>query len=75
MPGAERGHDPQAPDSSSRPRTGRKAVTLSIDLDIYARLEQVKEEDGFANLREGAYRLVKTGVVELERDRLKWVGN
>lgn len=32
---------------------GRKAVTLSIDLDIYARLEQVKEEDGFANLREG----------------------
>ncbi|GGB09321.1 hypothetical protein GCM10011491_41620 [Brucella endophytica] len=47
---------------------GRKAVTLWLDPDIHAFIEQIRDQEGFQNLRETTYHLLKKGLVQKDED-------
>lgn len=49
-------------------KLGRKAVTLWLDPEIHALIEQIKEQEGFQNLRETTYHFVKAGLNKREDD-------
>lgn len=43
-------------------KAGRKAVTVWLDADIHEFIEQVKEQKGFANIRETTYHYLQKAV-------------
>ncbi|MEY9785376.1 hypothetical protein [Sinorhizobium fredii] len=48
---------------------GRKAVTLWLDPEIHSFIEQIKEEEGFQNLRETTYHFVKASAEPAKQGR------